>query len=493
MKNKKPFFSIIIPTRNRADTLKYSIKSILNQEFEDYEIIICNNNSIDDTEEIVKNFANEKIIYMKSNIDLSMTDNFEFAYSKATGQYVTYIADNDGFIDGALSFMYNLIKLNNYPNIIRWEKNMYNWPSMKSINKNLLYINIFKKFEIIESNNMIKQVLNGKQTFQNLPMIYTSLIKRDLVEKLIKKTGRLFHSASPDISSGFSFALITDNYLSLSYGISCGSFSAKSNGYNCLNKKNNHISKDFTKLMTASNINFHENIPFVKSTIATIVESYLKVKEAFKDNKIDLDLKQIYLKIIKEVIIFDKSDLKKTRTKIVEASKFDNELHSFIIDYLEKNPLKLNPYVDIKVRKGLKRNGVLVLDGENFKLTNIEEVCKFMGNFYDYSLNSLSFPIISEFNLNLLKKSTKIAIWGNGSSSNKLQELLLKNRKDIEISFIVDSFKEEKNNKIPILLPKNIDFSNISYLVIASSFLNDFKDTLLLMNTKKFEILKFEE
>ena len=42
MQTKNPFFSIVIPTRNRADTLKYTIKTILNQDFQDYEIIICN-------------------------------------------------------------------------------------------------------------------------------------------------------------------------------------------------------------------------------------------------------------------------------------------------------------------------------------------------------------------------------------------------------------------------------------------------------------------
>ena len=490
--SETPFFSIVIPTRNRADTLKYTIKTILNQDFQDYEIIICNNNSVDDTEEIVKKFSDKRIKYLKSNIDLSMSDNWELAYSKVTGQYVTYLADNDGFINGSLGFMYKLLSLNNYPNIIRWEKNLYNWPSMESLNKNLLYINLLKKFEIIKSKNIIQEVLSEKQTFQNLPMIYTSLIKRELVEMLIKKTGRLFHSVCPDISSGFSFASITNNYLSLSYGISCGSYSAKSNGYNFIRKKDSNISKDFKKLINTSKISFHSNIPFVKSTIAAIAESYLKVKEALKDNKLDLDLKQIYLKIIKEVIIFDEEELKETKTKIIEASKFDDELHNFINEFLKQNPLKLNPYVDINFEKGFKKNGTLVLDGKNFNLTNIEEVCKFMGSFYNYSLNTVSFPIISESNLNLIEKSSKIVIWGSGSSSRKLQELLLQNKKDIEIYCIIDSFKEEKSNKIPILLPKNVDFSNVNYLIIASSFLNEFKETLLLLDIKEVKILKFE-
>lgn len=490
--SETPFFSIVIPTRNRADTLKYTIKTILNQDFQDYEIIICNNNSVDDTEEIVKKFSDKRIKYLKSNIDLSMSDNWELAYSKVTGQYVTYLADNDGFINGSLSFMYKLLSLNNYPNIIRWEKNLYNWPCMDSVNKNTLYINLEKKFEIYDSNTIINEIIQGKRKFQDLPMIYNSFIKNNLINQFKLKTHRLFHSVSPDISTGFSFSMLEKNYLSLSYGITCGANSAKSNGYNCMRNKDNNISKDFKKLINTSKISFHSNIPFVKSTIAAIAESYLKVKEALKDNKLDLDLKQIYLKIIKEVIIFDEEELKETKTKIIEASKFDDELHNFINEFLKQNPLKLNPYVDINFEKGFKKNGTLVLDGKNFNLTNIEEVCKFMGSFYNYSLNTVSFPIISESNLNLIEKSSKIVIWGSGSSSRKLQELLLQNKKDIEIYCIIDSFKEEKSNKIPILLPKNVNFSNVNYLIIASSFLNEFKETLLLLYIKEVKILKFE-
>lgn len=490
--SETPFFSIVIPTRNRADTLKYTIKTILNQDFQDYEIIICNNNSVDDTEEIVKKFLDKRIKYLKSNIDLSMSDNWELAYSKVTGQYVTYLADNDGFINGSLSFMYKLLSLNNYPNIIRWEKNLYNWPCMDSVNKNTLYINLEKKFEIYDSNTIINEIIQGKRKFQDLPMIYNSFIKNNLINQFKLKTHRLFHSVSPDVATGFSFSMLEKNYLSLSYGITCGANSAKSNGYNCMRNKDNNISKDFKNLMNTSKINFHSNIPFVKSTIAAIVESFLKVKEALKYNKIDLDFKNIYLKIIKEVKIFDEEDLQETKTKIIEASKFNDKLHNFIIDYLEINPLKLNPYVDIKFENGFKKNGALVLDAKNFNISNIEEACKFMGSFYNYSLNTVSFPIISESNLNLIEKSSKIVIWGSGSSSRKLQELLLQNKKDIEIYCIIDSFKEEKSNKIPILLPKNVNFSNVNYLIIASSFLNEFKETLLLLDIKEVKILKFE-
>lgn len=43
----KPLFSIVIPTRNRAHLLQWSLQSALNQDFPDYEIVVNNNNCLD--------------------------------------------------------------------------------------------------------------------------------------------------------------------------------------------------------------------------------------------------------------------------------------------------------------------------------------------------------------------------------------------------------------------------------------------------------------
>jgi glycosyltransferase involved in cell wall biosynthesis len=493
MKNKQPFFSIVIPTRNRADTLKHSIQTILNQSFEDYEIIICNNNSIDNTEEIVRDFTDNRMKYIKSEIDLSMSDNWELAYTQVKGKYVTYMADNDGFIDGSLSFLYKLLKLYNYPNILRWEKNQYNWPCLDSINKNILRIKLNKKIHVCNSDSIIKEIIGGKRDYPSLPMIYTSFIKKTLIDSFKSETGRLFHSTSPDLSTGFSFAGIERNFLSLSYGITCGANSSKSNGHNCLRKKDNNISKDFKNLMDNSKIKFHPHIPYVKSFTAAVVESYLRIKNILESKNFDLlDIKQAYINIIKDVAIFDGEDLMETQNRIIESSKFNSELFNFVNTYLEKNPLKINIIKENKYEKGFDiSNNTLTLKGEDFDLFNITDVCKFMGAFYNYSLEDLSFPDISLYNLNIIEDNAKIAIWGNGLHSKNFQELILKERKDLKIHCIIDSFKEDTKKEIPIFLPQNVEFFDIDYLIIASTFLNEIKETLLSVNLQKTRVLKY--
>lgn len=57
MKNNNPLISVIIPTYNRSDMLKLTLDSFTNQNYNNYEIIIANNNSTDDTENIINEYV----------------------------------------------------------------------------------------------------------------------------------------------------------------------------------------------------------------------------------------------------------------------------------------------------------------------------------------------------------------------------------------------------------------------------------------------------
>ena len=61
-----PFFSIVLPTYNRASFLQRSISSVLSQTFTDFELIIIDDASTDNTKEIIDTFNDEKIRYFKN-------------------------------------------------------------------------------------------------------------------------------------------------------------------------------------------------------------------------------------------------------------------------------------------------------------------------------------------------------------------------------------------------------------------------------------------
>ncbi|MBL8192309.1 MAG: glycosyltransferase family 2 protein, partial [Blastocatellia bacterium] len=61
----QPKISVIIPVFNGEKYIKETINSVLEQTFQDFEIIVIDDGSIDKTEEIVKSFPSSKIHYEK--------------------------------------------------------------------------------------------------------------------------------------------------------------------------------------------------------------------------------------------------------------------------------------------------------------------------------------------------------------------------------------------------------------------------------------------
>jgi glycosyltransferase involved in cell wall biosynthesis len=77
--NHTPFFSVVIPTYNRANLLKYGIQTVLEQKFGDFEIVVSDNCSSDNTEEIVKNLNDPRIKYFKTEKNIPMLENWRYA------------------------------------------------------------------------------------------------------------------------------------------------------------------------------------------------------------------------------------------------------------------------------------------------------------------------------------------------------------------------------------------------------------------------------
>lgn len=93
---KEPFFSIILPTYNRANHLDKAIGSVLNQMFGNFELIIVDDGSTDNTREVVERWSDERIRYFfKENEERSIARNF--GISRARGRYVNFLDSDDFF------------------------------------------------------------------------------------------------------------------------------------------------------------------------------------------------------------------------------------------------------------------------------------------------------------------------------------------------------------------------------------------------------------
>jgi len=100
-----PFFSIVIPTYNRAQLVRESIDSALAQSFSDFEIVIVDDGSTDDTESIVKAISSNRILYYKKeNSERGAARNF--GIEKANGKYVVFMDSDDQMMTNHLETLH---------------------------------------------------------------------------------------------------------------------------------------------------------------------------------------------------------------------------------------------------------------------------------------------------------------------------------------------------------------------------------------------------
>ncbi|MGY6529171.1 MAG: glycosyltransferase family 2 protein [Cyanobacterium sp.] len=108
-----PKVSVCIPTYNRSDYLKYSVNSVLNQTYSDFELIICDDGSIDNTAEIVNNFNDNRIKYIRHPQNIGRSKNMRSGFENAIGEYFIKFDDDDGLTTDFLTKTVKVLDENN--------------------------------------------------------------------------------------------------------------------------------------------------------------------------------------------------------------------------------------------------------------------------------------------------------------------------------------------------------------------------------------------
>lgn len=172
----KEKISVIVPLYNAENYLKRCIDSIINQTYQNLEIILINDGSTDNTLEIINEYAQKKdtiIVIDKKNSGVS--DSRNLGIEKSTGEYITFIDSDDWLEENAIESLYEQLKKSNY-NIIRGKyiREIENKKSQKAIEK--FSYNIEDKEKNIQ--RLIDLILSGEMyCYVWLLMIKSNIIK----------------------------------------------------------------------------------------------------------------------------------------------------------------------------------------------------------------------------------------------------------------------------------------------------------------------------
>ena len=118
-----PAFSVVIPTYNRAGFIQRTIRSVLAQTFENFEVIVVDDGSTDNTGEIVEGIGDNRVLYhRKENEERAVARNT--GRNLASGGYVTFLDSDDVVYPNHLAVAAEMIGKYNDP---EWFHLHYEW------------------------------------------------------------------------------------------------------------------------------------------------------------------------------------------------------------------------------------------------------------------------------------------------------------------------------------------------------------------------------
>jgi glycosyltransferase involved in cell wall biosynthesis len=170
--------SIITPTYNSASMLKRAIDSVIAQSYENWEMLIVDNNSQDDTKIIIENFNDERIKYFSIDNKGIIAKSRNLAILHAKGKWIAFLDADDWWLPDKLSFSVS--------NLQKGSEVIYHDLISKGPGSRFF-------------SNTIKSRKLSKYVFQDLVLFGNALLNSSVVvsSSLIKKAGKL--SEDPDL------------------------------------------------------------------------------------------------------------------------------------------------------------------------------------------------------------------------------------------------------------------------------------------------------
>jgi glycosyltransferase involved in cell wall biosynthesis len=215
MVNTSPRYSIIIPTYERGNLLQETIAGCLLQDYDDFEILVSNNFSGDNTDTVLSKYANNpKIRIIKTEKKLSMQDHWAFAMTHTRGDYILFLGDDDCVSPMLFKIIDKVIELSS-ANIIKFKTGLYYHNDWSGIDRNTLHFNSKSTGGIfnVDIDQVIRSFCNFSD-YKYFPSLLASVFRRDLYLSAKKVVDHMFVGA-PDHS--FAFLIMAQANARLSY------------------------------------------------------------------------------------------------------------------------------------------------------------------------------------------------------------------------------------------------------------------------------------
>lgn len=232
-------FSVLLPTRNRLHLLKHAIETVRRQDYKDWEIIVSDNCSGDDIGGYVRSLNEPRIHYFRTKRDVPVTENWNNALNRCSGDYVVMLGDDDGLMRGYFSTVRRVIEAHQEPDLVYTSALLYAYPNVipghpdgfvQTYGYGMLIDSASEPFWLdpATARDLVRQSMEFKVRF-GFNMQF-AVMSRRLIDVLRRK-GDVFQSPYPDYYAMNAMLLVAERTLVLPKPLVAIGISPKSFGY----------------------------------------------------------------------------------------------------------------------------------------------------------------------------------------------------------------------------------------------------------------------
>jgi hypothetical protein len=333
--------------------------------------------------------ASPKVRYFRTPEPLAMSHNWEFGLAQTRGEYVILIGDDDGLLPHALG---ELHRISNSCEVkaIQWSAAYYTWPTF-AIPGQGDYLRIPLECTMRERNGLdvIRNVVAFRDFYTDLPMLYNAAVRRDVLEQLRRRTGRVIPHPIPDIYSGFAIAYTAGTFLSTTVPMSVSGQSKASNGIATLfNRGRSEIDREFHALNSKDGLRHEPTVPDLPVfPHVPVADSFVFAKRAlFPELDITLDRRALTRTCLNSTRVSEAEW--PTALRIIRNSLADSpELQQWFDTQLADAPYKRPPAVEMRSSRLGFDGRYLHLDAAAFGVTDVQAaatLCDHLLNYRQY-------------------------------------------------------------------------------------------------------------
>jgi glycosyltransferase involved in cell wall biosynthesis len=373
--------SVIIPTKNRSEYAINCICSILNFEYNNFELVVVDNSDDDLLQNwIYSKISDSRLKYIRENDFLTVVENFQIGIDNANGEYVCTIGDDDG-LNPEIIELVEWAKKNNIDAVTPKFIADYIWPDLnheknnsvrggslkiKKFSQRIVFLNVEKGLNQLSSTCG----MDLADSFY-IPKIYYGIIKNDVLKKAKNEIGTNFPGVSPDLSGAIVASAYINKYCVIDYPIFIAGSSIKSTAGSSNLKKHHGSLNDQKHISRDAIASWPKQIPNIFSVETVWSQSaYMSLKAIRRD---DLVANYNFPRIYASLLMFNRSYYKYVITSFLFTFQKSIVLNLFkvLIEYIYLIFIRAK-YLMINLRNKFFGNAILYSEIHNIDQANLK-------------------------------------------------------------------------------------------------------------------------